>query len=54
MKKNRLEREIESIENDGYLTDEEKDNEIIELEKDYASAMRESAERAYEDECENW
>jgi len=54
MKRNRLEREIESIENDSYLTEEERAHEIRELEKDYESAMRESAERAYEDECENW
>ena len=54
MKRNRLEREIESIENDDYLTDEEKSHEIRELERDYDSAMKESAERAYENECKNW
>jgi len=54
MKKNRLEREIESIENDDSMTDEGKNIFIRELERDYESAMRESAEHAYENELENW
>ena len=54
MKRDRLDREIESIENDDFLTNEEKSRKIRELEKDYESAMRESCERAYDNEKENW
>ena len=47
MIQDRLEREIKLIENDESLTDEEKNKEIRELE-------RESADRAYDDEYNRW
>jgi len=54
MKRDRLETEIEGIENDDTLTPQEKSKEIHELEKDYRMAMRDAAEEAYERECDNW
>ncbi len=49
-----LEREIEQIENDHSLSQREKIQEIEEIERDYRSQARESAQRAYDDEMNNW
>jgi hypothetical protein len=54
MKRDRLEHEIELIENDDSLTPQERAKEIHELEKDYTLAMREAAQEAYDRECEGW
>ena len=54
MKINRLEQEIELIENDDEMTNKEKADAIHELEKDYEHAMREAAQEAYDKECEGW
>jgi len=50
----RLEKEIERVENDEYMTQSEKNREIRELERDYRSAAREAAQEAYDDEMERW
>ena len=54
MKRDRLDTEIEDIENDDSLTNVEKAKQIHEIEQDYAAAMRESAQDAYDRECEGW
>jgi|WetSurSiteA1Bulk_404760.scaffolds.fasta_scaffold560334_1 hypothetical protein len=48
----RLEKEIESIENDDSLTNDEKAREIRELERDAYNYAREQAQERYNDEME--
>ena len=54
MKRDWIDSEIEDIENDDSLTNDEKSKMSREIERDYRDAMREAAERAYENECEGW
>lgn len=50
----RLEREIDLIKNDDSMSAKEKRREIREVERDYRDAARESSQRAYDEEYENW
>ena len=54
MKRDRLDKEIESIENDDSLSNEEKSREIRELERDYDRAAKDAAQEAYDREYDNW
>jgi len=54
MKRDRIDREIESIENEDSLTNEEKAREIRELERDYERAARDAAQEEYDNEYSRW
>lgn len=54
MKRDRLDMEIESIENDDSLTNEEKYNEIRDIERDYERYTRDQAQEAYDNEYETY
>uniref|UniRef100_A0A6M3JJ67 Uncharacterized protein n=1 Tax=viral metagenome TaxID=1070528 RepID=A0A6M3JJ67_9ZZZZ len=54
MKKDKLEREIELLEDDDSLTISEKSKMIRELERDYWDAAEESAREAHDNEYNSW
>ena len=50
----RMQHEIELIEQDDSLTSDEKRREIREIQREYRDAAKESAQQAYDEEFDRW